>query len=1257
MSLTEAIDNELKLVPVPIRQRGKSLFNTGKVEMIDDDEFNGIFTFQVKGQEYPSYDVEVNIGHEYLICDVRCECNYAETGNICKHGVAAMLFLKAHLDGNQAEFFPEMVPVPKERLRKEPAKAQKLRQPIRIAADKAMSPEPEELLGTYVNSWPQGMLISSARILPGILEIDLKPGWEYGHFSPVKATMEWDDRESAFLFRCDDNLHNHLCEHIRFLMQFICRHKQINLLAVIRKETVNANLTAFLEKAGVALKKDERSIDLVEITLVKDKFIYNPRGRIKGLISSGRAAEYVRENVLNPLRRKDQKIQWVIPAGRPVDYNPLPAFVWEIREDRLQWVYAICGKPNKDKNKISSNLEEISGPYRYDMPQDEEFARAFFYKERLNEFLNDGQGDDLPARFQALTELAVLVKSRLNYIYFFSDWHNEGLPRKSDLKLIPCLLTDLHLKFHLSRDGDFYVFKAYLESPEGRVIDIETEVSFHDQFLVLTGKNELGILGSVKEAMALPAFYDGEIRVHHREYGHFLEETVIPLAEEFVVTFDDKSIAMATKSMETQQKRIYISELNQFVIFRPVMFYKENREVDVLDENSILTWDETKLINFERDVETEKLFIEEIAALHPSFQPGTRQTYFYLSYDEFKKDFWFLKAFESFKKFNIHVFGFNELKNIKFNPNRPTVSLGFSSGQDWFETEIEVAFGNNRITTRQLKKAVESGNAFIELTDGTLGILPEEWMKKFARLFRTAQVEKEEVRVSKSQFAMLEELVDSEINPEILKEIEQKKKRLSHFTGIKRTAIPKTLKAKLRRYQQQGFNWLNFLREFGWGGILADDMGLGKTLQALALICLELEQNPGKPNLVVAPTTLLFNWKNEIEKFTPKLDYFIHHGQRYDNPDELAKHMVVLTSYGIVIRDIDLLEKVNFNVIVADESQAIKNLHAKRHKSMVRLKGRMRLAMSGTPIENNIYELYAQMNFANPGFFQGFSAFKENYAKPVERNDNPEIIAELRNKIKPFILRRTKEQVLTELPEKTEEYLYCEMSPGQRKVYDAFRNNYRNFLLHKFEEEGLEKSQLYVLEGLTRLRQICDSPRLVEKEKLQEKASAKLDELVRHTLEKTGKHKILVFSQFVKMLGLIRDRFDEMDISYEYLDGQNTVKERERRVEHFQNDTNCRVFLISLKVGGIGLNLTSADYVYIVDPWWNPAVENQAIDRCYRIGQQKKVFAYRMFCKDTVEEKIINLQQRKKNLSEDVVGGGEGIMKHLGRSDIEALFS
>jgi len=442
-----------------------------------------------------------------------------------------------------------------------------------------------------------------------------------------------------------------------------------------------------------------------------------------------------------------------------------------------------------------------------------------------------------------------------------------------------------------------------------------------------------------------------------------------------------------------------------------------------------------------------------------------------------------------------------------------------------------------------------------------------------------------------------------------------------------------------------------------WGGILADDMGLGKTLQILAFFQ-KIKSKSTKPSLVIAPTTLLFNWQNEIKKFTPQLKALYYYGlHREKDTSFFSGYDLVFTTYGVLVRDIEILQSYKFHYIILDESQAIKNPGSQRFKAANVLKARNKIALTGTPIENSTFDLYAQMAFVNPGFLGPIKSFQDNYSNPIDKEGDIAVASELQRVINPFILRRTKEQVARELPPKTEDIIYCEMEGEQRKIYDAFRNEYRNMLLDKIEQNGLAKSKMYVLEGLLRLRQICDSPAMLNDEDISCNESIKIKELVRYITNKTARHKILVFSQFVSMLDLIREQLGSNQIAYEYLDGKNSAKQREKSVNNFQDNNDLRVFLISLKAGGLGLNLTAADYVFLVDPWWNPAVEEQAIDRCHRIGQDKRVFAYRMICKNSIEEKIQNLQAKKRKIAGDLIKvDDESIMKGLKMKDIRDLF-
>ncbi len=1245
MKLLEKIDKQIGKLPSVIKTRGQGIYNASWVEATYYDIGEGAFKFEVKGKVESFY--LVNIDFTSTQVDTSCECVYYHNEGECKHIAACLYFLKIHLG---AEEYDQSV------------SQKRIQQPIRVMPTDDIL-DPDTLLKPLITPHRKEDYDYKVSLLSDELKAVLSTRWNFMNQDEVVVGVKW--RDGAYWLACSDKTCNDNCHHIQWLIAYILRFRTLNLLKDLRKEAFDQRNENYIFQTGVVLHQGEHIEDLLDTYVVGEEIRHYPKGRLQGLLHVDRVARFLQEDVISHISELQQKEELLVGGlSEESDDQRIPAFVWALNTEdyALARIVGVKGKPNKAMNKISSHLQVLKNPGDKSLVEGANVEEAYYGKEKLNSIAAlDKQRHQIGEMFRLLNAFFVASSNTLHYQYRI-DGEHFGVSvedfRLSELNPIAYLEREVKLTFRLFREDELFTLKAYLETTKHGLLEVGDHLELYDQMLILYKGDELYLINSMKEATALNGLFKTSVfRTSAKELPSFMEEIVYPLASQFPCAIDDDIPGILYDEMKAIEKRVYFSELNHFVMIRPVVLYEGDREVNVMEDHEVMEQQGDDYVVYERDSDGEREFLDSVAALHPSFQANTQQSFFHLSYKELVKGHWFLHAVDQLKATDVKIYGLNELKNLKFSPHKPTVNLSYKSNQDWFETDIQLAFGTTKVKIRDIQKTIQRGSAYVELTDGTLGVLPEEWLKKFGKIFRTANVEKGSVRIAKSNFNAVDDLVTEVDHPVIFQEIREKKAKLEAFSSIQEVSKPKVLRAELRDYQQAGLNWLNFLREYGWGGILADDMGLGKTLQALALICLELEQNPNRPNLVIAPTTLLFNWKAEIEKFAPELDYFIHHGQRYDSPEDFKNHQVVLTSYGIAVNDIALLDKIDFNLIIADESQAIKNLNSKRHKALIKLKGRVKLAMSGTPIENNIYELYAQMQFVNPGFFQGVSAFKEHYASAIERDINPDLIVELRKKIKPFILRRTKEEVLKELPEKTEEYLYCEMSPGQRKVYNAFRNEYRDYLMQKFDDEGMEKSQMYVLEGLTRLRQICDSPQLISREGITETSSAKLDELVQHVREKTGQHKILVFSQFVKMLKLVEEAFIKEGIAYEYLDGKTSLKHREERVNRFQQDADCRVFLISLKAGGTGLNLTSADYVYILDPWWNPAVENQAIDRCYRMGQKKSVFAYRMICKDSVEEKIIALQNRKRTLSSEIVGQGEGVMKQLSRSDIEELFS
>lgn len=721
----------------------------------------------------------------------------------------------------------------------------------------------------------------------------------------------------------------------------------------------------------------------------------------------------------------------------------------------------------------------------------------------------------------------------------------------------------------------------------------------------------------------------------------------------------DKNTAVNKQKPKDVTFRIVLSEMGKFLLLYPVILY-DGKEMIVNDNtNSSFFYTDTNdnLIEVERNPEKEKEFYEFVTGLHPKFSSNNLQDFFYLESGEVMEGLWFLTFFEKCKEQGVEVYGFDKLQNIKYNPHKPSASYTISSGIDWFDVQMNVQFGEQTVSLKEIRKSVLNKQNAVKLDDGSTGILPEDWVNKWLNALKFGKLKDQNtLSLSNLHFLMVDELYKQLDDKQQKKEIEEKKKKLNNFKKIEEVPPPKGLKAELRNYQQEGLNWLNFLYEFGWGGCLADDMGLGKTIQMLALILHTKQKDKRKKhvNLVVAPTTLLFNWQTEINKFCPELHVNTYWGNNRDKQTKNWKQYdIILTTYGTLTNDIELIRNFRFNIAILDESQAIKNPSSLRFKTVRLIKANARFTLTGTPIENNTLELFAQMQFLNPGYLGSLHFFKKEFSNAIDKQKDKEQSKQLSKLIKPFILRRKKEDVAQELPEKTETLLYCEMEKQQRKVYDHFKEQTRQQLLNKIDQEGMEKAKFTILESLLKVRQICDSPALLNTAEDYGDESIKVDELIRHINEKTGKHKIIVFSQFIGMLRLIKDKLAEHQIDYAYIDGQ--TKDRKKEVEKFQKANSCRIFLLSIKAGGVGLNLTEADYVYIMDPWWNPAVESQAIDRTHRIGQDKHVFAYKMVCKDTIEEKILELQHKKQEIADDIVSTDQGFVSNLSRQDIEEL--
>ena len=585
-------------------------------------------------------------------------------------------------------------------------------------------------------------------------------------------------------------------------------------------------------------------------------------------------------------------------------------------------------------------------------------------------------------------------------------------------------------------------------------------------------------------------------------------------------------------------------------------------------------------------------------------------------------------------------------------------NLSVTSGVDWFELDGHVDFDGVTASLPSLLKAIRNKETYLHLDDGSQGMMPEEWLRKYGHLAEMADGDGMALRFGLSQALLLDALLAEHQNVRVDTDFADFRTKLGSFRDVAPVAEPRGFAGTLREYQKEGLGWLHFLREFRLGGCLADDMGLGKTVQVLALLQSRRLRRVGKgeqrkPSIVVVPKTLVFNWIDEAARFTPRLRIFDYTGpDRGSRLEDTAGIDVMVTTYGTLRRDIVTLKDIAFDYAILDESQAVKNHSSQASKATRLLTADHRLAMTGTPVENHLGELWSLFEFLNPGMLGRATTFQR-----LRRigSDDSGLLDVLARALRPFMLRRTKRQVLTELPDKTEQTLYCEMSAKERKEYDQLRDYYRASLSDQVREVGLNKAKIHVLEALLRLRQAACHPGLLDAKRKPE-LSPKIETLLEQLREVIAEgHKALVFSQFTRLLEIVRYHLDAEQVVYEYLDGR--TRQRAGKVKRFQEDPACPLFLISLKAGGQGLNLTAADYVFILDPWWNPVVEAQAIDRAHRMGQTRSVFAYRLICQDTVEDKILALQETKRNLADAIVSADKSLMRSLTTDDLEMLLS
>jgi SNF2 family DNA or RNA helicase len=595
--------------------------------------------------------------------------------------------------------------------------------------------------------------------------------------------------------------------------------------------------------------------------------------------------------------------------------------------------------------------------------------------------------------------------------------------------------------------------------------------------------------------------------------------------------------------------------------------------------------------------------------------------------------------------------GFILTSRLDVNYNLRSVSIEISSklDNDWFDLHAVVMIGEWKIPFIRFRRNILEGIREYELPDKSIAILPETWFTRYRNIFEFGKSSEDSLRIHKQHFSLLNDTLN-----DYERQGSEKLEKLLARDKIPVLQTPSGLNCIMRQYQSEGLNWLNFLQTSGLGGCLADDMGLGKTIQTLALLQhnrenlipverpetqsdLTLFDDSGHKltSLIIMPASLVYNWENEIKKFVPDMQVYCFKGnQRKKSTSWFQNFDIILSSYHTIRQDIDLISSFSFHYIILDESQLIKNPASMLYKTVTRLKSEFKLVLTGTPVENSLTDLWTQLNFVNPGLLGDLSFFRREFAKPIEKMGDDEKELKLRKIIQPFILRRTKEMVAHDLPPVTEQTVFCEMTEEQLKLYDEEKSLVRNSILKNIETSGLEKSAIMVLQGLMKLRQLSNHPVMAYEDYMH--GSGKFETVLQDMESVISEgHKILVFSSFVRHLDLYAEELKKKRIIYAMLTGASM--NREKIVDSFQNDPENKIFLISLKAGGVGLNLTAADYVFILDPWWNPASEMQALNRAHRIGQDKSVFVYRYITSNSIEEKIVRLQEKKSRLADTFI--------------------
>jgi superfamily II DNA or RNA helicase len=861
-----------------------------------------------------------------------------------------------------------------------------------------------------------------------------------------------------------------------------------------------------------------------------------------------------------------------------------------------------------------------------------------------------------------IDKLAIYIHDGLINLYNFSDddiplYYTTRHTATGNVMRAPCQFSDQCFinEFQVgTNESGISEMHTYMQIGDEEVHNLH-EFEFN-QFIFIC-KDHVCYILSTEDRYALNVAYGSKAEALADNAADFHQYIVSEIQKSHSISLLD------TPEIDTIDTTVVcavmLSELSdQYLIITPQFIYDGLVLEQSTEAVSTATW-LGATYHIKRDIDAEEEFIKWIKQQHPSFEK--KSTDYTISFADAKQKHWFLHFYRNLVAKDCDILGMDLMKHFRFNENLVTTKLKTVST---IETSVQlhctVSFGKEKVALKELQKQVFAGAKTILLSNSTLGVLTDEWYQQYGTIIKHARLIDDD-NISIAQWILLQ--ADTSLNKLVAQALPSAAKWQQKWQAWQKDAdavynLPNTVQANLREYQQKGYEWMALLSEIGAGALLGDDMGLGKTLQTISYLAWLKEKHTKQCALIICPASLTYNWQKEIEKFAPSLSVTLFSELDKGLPDYVAEPTdVLIVSYRMLQLRIDEFSAYNWLTAVLDESHYIKNPDAKVTRAVQMLSHvPYRVGISGTAVINSSLDLFSQLSFLVPDLLGSQAFFKKQYHVPIKNNNSEVHIEQLQRLTAPFVLRRTKDQVAKDLPEKTVAIRYTEMSEDQQAFYDRVKKSIKKNLFLQIKEEGIGKARLNVIQGIQKLRQICSSPAQVQLDGETCTDSTKIRECVEELTHKTGEHKVLIFSQYLATLDGFETELTSHGIKYLRIDGSLNAKEKADVAAEFEANPEVRVFLLSIKAASHGLTLVSADLVYLVEPWWNESVENQAIDRSHRIGQLKPVLAYKMICKNSIEEKLLDIQTYKTQLSTNLVQAEEQFTKSLSLEEVKYLF-